>query len=170
VTRVSDDQPKLAFAQTNRARSARPVHHKLIGCAAVPREVVAGLYGRFARWAAAQPNARIGTSIEIPDVNVGETTVTAENARSFGPSPRQRMKTQEEVQAKTHGVAQEGTPLTFQGWPSVRCSGLDTKKKSHALGAAWSNHLPDQLSCCSCDRNPTRWLAFFSRPGYGASL
>jgi hypothetical protein len=38
----------------------------------------------FGRWAAAQPNVRIGTSIEIPYANVGETTVTAENARSFG--------------------------------------------------------------------------------------
>jgi len=38
----------------------------------------------FSRWAAAQPNARIGTSIEIPYANVGETTVTVENARAFG--------------------------------------------------------------------------------------
>jgi hypothetical protein len=33
---------------------------------------------------AAQPNVRIGTSVEIPYANVGDTTVTAENARSFG--------------------------------------------------------------------------------------
>lgn len=38
----------------------------------------------FGRWAAAQPNVRVGTSIEIPYANVGETTVTAENARAFG--------------------------------------------------------------------------------------
>ena len=38
----------------------------------------------FGRWAAAQPNVRVGTSIEIPYANVGETTVTPENARAFG--------------------------------------------------------------------------------------
>ena len=38
----------------------------------------------FGRWAAAQPNVRVGTSIEIPYANVGETTVTADNARAFG--------------------------------------------------------------------------------------
>lgn len=38
----------------------------------------------FGRWAAVQPNIRVGTSIEIPYANVGETTVTAENARAFG--------------------------------------------------------------------------------------
>ena len=38
----------------------------------------------FGRWAAAQPNVCVGTSIEIPYANVGEMTVTAENARAFG--------------------------------------------------------------------------------------
>ena len=38
----------------------------------------------FGRWAAAQPNVDIGTSIEIPYANVGETTVTPDNARAFG--------------------------------------------------------------------------------------
>jgi hypothetical protein len=38
----------------------------------------------FGRWTATQPNVRIGTSIEIPYANVGETTVTAENARALG--------------------------------------------------------------------------------------
>jgi hypothetical protein len=38
----------------------------------------------FGRWAAAQPNVGVGTSIEIPYANVGQTTVTAENARAFG--------------------------------------------------------------------------------------
>ncbi len=38
----------------------------------------------FGRWTAAQPNIGVGTSIEIPYANVGETTVTAENARAFG--------------------------------------------------------------------------------------
>ncbi len=38
----------------------------------------------FSRWAATQPNVRLGTSLEIPYANVGETTVTAENARAFG--------------------------------------------------------------------------------------
>jgi len=38
----------------------------------------------FARWAAAQPNVRIATSLEIPYANVGETTVTADNARAVG--------------------------------------------------------------------------------------
>lgn len=38
----------------------------------------------FGRWAATQPNVRIGTSIEIPYANVGATTVTVENARAFG--------------------------------------------------------------------------------------
>jgi hypothetical protein len=38
----------------------------------------------FGRWTAGQPNVRVGTSIEIPYANVGETTVTPENARAFG--------------------------------------------------------------------------------------
>jgi len=38
----------------------------------------------FGRWAAVQPNVRIGTTVEIPYANVRETTVTAENARAFG--------------------------------------------------------------------------------------
>ena len=38
----------------------------------------------FGRWVAAQPNVRVGTSMEIPYANVRETTVTAENARAFG--------------------------------------------------------------------------------------
>jgi len=38
----------------------------------------------FGRWAASQPNVRVGTTIEIPYANVGETTVTAANARAFG--------------------------------------------------------------------------------------
>ncbi len=38
----------------------------------------------FGRWTAVQPNVRIGTTIEIPYANVGETTVTPENARAFG--------------------------------------------------------------------------------------
>jgi hypothetical protein len=38
----------------------------------------------FGRWTAAQPNVSVGTSVEIPYANVGDTTVTAENARAFG--------------------------------------------------------------------------------------
>jgi hypothetical protein len=38
----------------------------------------------FGRWVATQANVRVGTSIEIPYANVGETTVTPENARAFG--------------------------------------------------------------------------------------
>ncbi len=38
----------------------------------------------FSRWAAAQPNVRMATTIEIPYANVGATTVTPENARAFG--------------------------------------------------------------------------------------
>jgi len=45
---------------------------------------LAGPARTFGRWMADQPNVRIGTTIEIPYANVGETTVTAENARAFG--------------------------------------------------------------------------------------
>jgi hypothetical protein len=45
---------------------------------------VEGPASSFGRWAAAQPNVRVGTSVEIPYANVRETTVTAENARAFG--------------------------------------------------------------------------------------
>jgi hypothetical protein len=38
----------------------------------------------FGCWTSAQPNVRLGTAIEIPYANVGETTVTAANARAFG--------------------------------------------------------------------------------------
>ena len=44
----------------------------------------AGPPSSFGRWAAEQPNVRVGTSIEIPYANVGGTTVTVENARAFG--------------------------------------------------------------------------------------
>jgi hypothetical protein len=52
----------------------------IIRPSAAPREVVIGLHGSSARWTTTQPNVRLGTSIEVPYANVGETTVTVESA------------------------------------------------------------------------------------------
>jgi hypothetical protein len=74
------------FAQVLEAVQRGPLHYRAADNLPYGQawNTLEGPPRSFGRWAAAQPNMRIGTSIEIPYANVGETTVTVENARSFG--------------------------------------------------------------------------------------
>jgi len=75
-----------AFAKVLEAVQRGPLHYRAADNLPYGQawNTVEGPPRSFGRWAAAQPNVRIGTSIEIPYANVGETTVTVENARGFG--------------------------------------------------------------------------------------
>ena len=74
------------FAKVLEAEQRGPLHYRAADNLPYGQawNTLEGLPRSFGRWAAAQPNVRVGTSLEIPYANVSETTVTPQNARAFG--------------------------------------------------------------------------------------